>query len=248
MYIHTGMQSVALGPAPPVWMKKYAVDNLKFVEFERKALPCALLRSKDGSKSLYTFSAADMDARSVMEQRLQSMVCCFSMVTQVLQRNEVQNGTAAATPLVPYLPGAAVSRVWEKLQVIPGLLRTHLYDPAKVATCTAQLTYLQNISKIEAAKVSAGSPCSSTSVASSKENTTAKSHSGVEGNSSTNNVDYDKTLQQKRTASEDILEAIVEVEGLLVVKPAGLTKLREIILAIRTAVLRLTKFSTAKAR
>jgi hypothetical protein len=66
-----------------------AADNLRFVEFERKALPCALMRPSNGQRSLYSYSAADMDARSVMEQRLQAMVCCFSMVQRVLARQPV---------------------------------------------------------------------------------------------------------------------------------------------------------------
>ena len=31
-----GMLTVAMGKAPPAWFKKYAADNLRFVEFERK--------------------------------------------------------------------------------------------------------------------------------------------------------------------------------------------------------------------
>ena len=46
-----GMKTAALGDNPPMWMKKYAADNLRFVEFERKALPCALMRAKDSSSS-----------------------------------------------------------------------------------------------------------------------------------------------------------------------------------------------------
>ncbi|KAJ1420799.1 hypothetical protein B484DRAFT_399721, partial [Ochromonadaceae sp. CCMP2298] len=83
-----GMLDAALGASPPTWVSKYAADNLRFVEFERKALPCALLRSgSDGKSSQYSFMAADMDARSVMEQRLQSLVSCFSMVQRVIDRN-----------------------------------------------------------------------------------------------------------------------------------------------------------------
>jgi hypothetical protein len=81
-----GMRAAALTSNPPLWMMKYAADNLRFVEFERKALPCALMRPKNGRPSFYAYATADMDARSVMEQRLQALVCCFSMVDQVLSR------------------------------------------------------------------------------------------------------------------------------------------------------------------
>jgi Protein SET DOMAIN GROUP 2 C-terminal/SET domain len=84
-----GMRSAAIGKHPQPWLQKYAADNLRFVEFERKALPCALMRPSNGQRSLYSYSAADMDARSVMEQRLQAMVCCFSMVQRVLARQPV---------------------------------------------------------------------------------------------------------------------------------------------------------------
>ena len=43
-----------------------------------------------------SFSAADMDARSVMEQRLQAMVCCFSMVQRVLARQPQDDSTVVS--------------------------------------------------------------------------------------------------------------------------------------------------------
>ena len=45
---------------------------------------------------MFSFSAADMDARSVMEQRLQAMVCCFSMVQRVLARQPQDDGTVVS--------------------------------------------------------------------------------------------------------------------------------------------------------
>jgi hypothetical protein len=53
-----GMLSAALGKNSQLWMQKYVADNLIFIEYERKALPCALLRKKNGASSLYSFSAA----------------------------------------------------------------------------------------------------------------------------------------------------------------------------------------------
>ena len=40
-----GMRAAALGPQCPLWLRKYTADNLSFMEYERKALPCALMRS-----------------------------------------------------------------------------------------------------------------------------------------------------------------------------------------------------------
>eukprot|EP01038_Epipyxis_sp_PR26KG_P004388 gene4388-6204_t len=122
-----GMGNAALGKNPPLWMKKYAVENLKLIEYERKALPCALMRAKDvnGSTSIYTFSSADMDARSVMEQRIQSLVCSFSMIQQILQQ---QTSKSSSFPLVAYTSNEAISKVYEKLYRIPDLLNQYLID------------------------------------------------------------------------------------------------------------------------
>lgn len=120
-----GINSAALGKNCPNWMKKYAADNLKFVELERKALPCALMRPKNGMPSPYTFSSADMDARIVMEQRLQSLICSYSMVSRVLdkQPEEMQ----AMLPLRTFTANESIEKVWNKVvTVIPGLLEKYL--------------------------------------------------------------------------------------------------------------------------
>jgi hypothetical protein len=241
-----GMQSAALGENPPLWVKKYAVDNLRFVEFERKALPCALMRAKDGAKSLYTFSLADMDARSVMEQRLQSMVCCFSLVQQVISRNNLHRNADVSLPLVPYLPGAAVERVWAKIAVIPALLREHLFEPAKFAVATAQLSALQNISKHEAARV-ASSP---NSAASSKENApqAASRSTSDAANAAPEALTIEKAIEQKRANLQLIEPVLKEVESLVEVTPTSLSKLRESCLSLRAALLKLEPVSNAKAR
>jgi hypothetical protein len=239
------MQSAALGENPPLWVKKYAVDNLRFVEFERKALPCALMRAKDGAKSLYTFSLADMDARSVMEQRLQSMVCCFSLVQQVISRNNLHRNADVSLPLVPYLPAAAVERVWAKIAVIPALLREHLFEPAKFAVATAQLSALQNISKHEAARV-ASSP---NSAASSKENAPqAASRSTSDANAAFEVLTIDKAIEQKRAHLQLIEPVLKEVESLVEVTPTSLSKLRESCLSLRAALRKLEPVTSAKAR
>lgn len=113
------------------WILQYTADNLKFIEFERKALPCALLRAKDKitNLSLYTYSAADMEARSVMEQRIQSLICWLSMTQRVLMNQPQDNNCNPLRVL-----GAAesiqiiISRV---LAPIPSLIKEHLN---KVAT------------------------------------------------------------------------------------------------------------------
>ena len=148
------MGSVALGENPPSWVVKFAADNLAFVEFERTALPCALLRPSRGQASPYGYSAADMDARSVMEQRLQSLVCCFSMINRVLGDQQVKliqsekqednflsatvdaAGAAAGSvppPVRSLSPAEAVHRVWVRMSVrcvrrpVPNRVKSIIY-------------------------------------------------------------------------------------------------------------------------
>ena len=118
------MGNIALGNHSSLWMKKFAVDNLRFLEYERKALPCALMRAKDGQPSPYTFSSADMDARCVLEQRMQSMVCCFSMVSKFLERQPEH--LQEKKPLRMLSMQEAVPKVWALMQSIPKLLQKHL--------------------------------------------------------------------------------------------------------------------------
>ncbi len=241
-----GMQSAALGPNPPTWVKKYAVDNLRFVEFERKALPQALMRTKDGSKSLYTFSAADMDARSVMEQRLQSMVCCFSMIDQIIAHSALKGDKKGSTaPLVPYFPAEAVSRVWEKLLRIPPLLQEHLLAPAQAAVKAAQNAVRRDKEK-EFVKSTSFTlyPSASDDHLSSK-----ASSAGSSAGASSAVSDAEKSLPQKRALVDRITTALAEVTALLQAEaPKGLTKLREVCLALRTVLKTIEHTSTARAR
>lgn len=136
-------------------MKKYVADTLRFIEFERKALPCALMRYKEKGSALYTYSAAgegpphslllssnrsiyisilnpsDMDARSVMEQRIQSLVCCVSLVQQVI--NHQPEKLRDIAPLNVYPPSEAVQRVWAKIIVIPSLIEKHMLERVAAA-------------------------------------------------------------------------------------------------------------------
>ena len=48
---------------------RYAAAILLFIEHERQALPCALLRNHNDI--MQSFGSADLDARATMEQRIQ---------------------------------------------------------------------------------------------------------------------------------------------------------------------------------
>eukprot|EP00981_Chlorochromonas_danica_P011148 scaffold3779_cov254-Ochromonas_danica.AAC.8 len=138
-----GIQQVALGHNPPAWMHKYISDILRFIEFERKALPCALLR--DQRDLSYSFAGADMDARCVMEQRIQSMVSCISMVNRVLVSQPLESDEQVKSktlyPLQAFTVADAVRLVWAKLQRIPELLTTHLISKSKDGEIDIQETF-----------------------------------------------------------------------------------------------------------
>jgi hypothetical protein len=123
-----GIQNAAFGCDPPKWVLKYAAEILRFIEYERKALPCALIRKSEDPASQYSYSNADMDARSVMEQRIQSMICCISMVTRIvssLNQQKLQN----LRPLSGHLQSDAINEVYARMKPIPALLTQYLLKP-----------------------------------------------------------------------------------------------------------------------
>eukprot|EP01035_Chromulina_nebulosa_P017573 gene17573-23141_t len=125
-----GFKSSVFDEQPIDWLVKYTADNLKFIEFERTALPCTLMRSKQGESSKYTYTLADLDARSVMEQRIQSMVCCISMVNRVLKHQSINENIT--TPLrLPHVSETS-SLIWNMLKSIPGLLTDYLITPREM--------------------------------------------------------------------------------------------------------------------
>ena len=122
-----GISSSIMGKNPPLWMMKYIADNLRFVEFERKALPCALLRKdRTTGTMVYNYSGADLDARSVMEQRLQSIVCCYSMIMKFLSQQPEANRDRF--PLQKVSTAEAVRRIWEMLKTIPALICKYMVN------------------------------------------------------------------------------------------------------------------------
>ena len=125
-----GMKSAALSQTPANWIKKYVAYNLRFIEFERQALPMKLLRPKNGKPSDYDYETADQDARNVMEQRLQSLTCCFSMVNRVL---ESQNDKSRTEPLNTLTVKEAIDYVWSMLEQLPKLLQDNMLNEEALA-------------------------------------------------------------------------------------------------------------------
>jgi [histone H3]-lysine4 N-trimethyltransferase ATXR3 len=131
-----GMGEIALGRNSPNFMKRYAAEILKLLEFERRVLPMALLRSTDDTPSPYSFSSADMDARCVLEQRMQSLVCCYSMVSKFLsqQPEEMQ----FKKPLRMLTNQEVAVSVWKVMQSIPKLLQKHVVKAAAASNSSIE--------------------------------------------------------------------------------------------------------------
>lgn len=153
------------------WILKYASDNLRFVEYERKALPMALMRSNSNRRAAnvsvaqntdgivdtvansaaanaYTFTEADMEARSVMEQRVQSFVSCYSMLRRVITS---QSEASPRFPLRPLLVEQAIERVMNIVITIPLLLHKYVVQYFEGAL-TARTNSGDNCTGLEAKK------------------------------------------------------------------------------------------------
>jgi hypothetical protein len=158
-----GISRAVLGDSPPLWMKKYVSDILRFIEYERKALPCALMRSNSNSKKPsepstgeaeielqgYDFSTADMDARCVMEQRVQSVVCALSMISRVIEHQG--SALASAKPPMTLLGGSAICEIFEKMKRIPELMEQFLLQPLQKVFAEKEDLILNNKKKLDSA-------------------------------------------------------------------------------------------------
>ncbi len=216
-----GISSAALGRNPSHWISKYAADCLRFVEFERKALPCALMRTsrKDGSADLYTYSAADLDARSVMEQRIQSLVCCFSMIQRVLSKQPPSDGY----PLRVLTVSEATDRVWTVLLQIPELMEEYCIKQTKAHSSNNKGS--KSTPSAKKAKTSAGSTAS------------------------TSAEDDGSLVVAARPENISAIEnCLAEIRAVLSQKPLGLNGLRNAIVDIRTLISKVQHLSSSKAR
>jgi hypothetical protein len=157
---HHGIGDIALAQNSPSWLKRYAVDTIRFLEYERKALPCALMRSKPMNsssssssattiantststssssavtqpgdnlvQSQYTFVTADGDARSVLEQRMQSLLCSLSLISNFLSKQKSEK-IRNQMPLKILSVSETIARIWNLMKTIPVLLKKYLIQP-----------------------------------------------------------------------------------------------------------------------
>lgn len=151
---------------------------------------------------------------------MQSMVCCISLVHQVMkqQPDDLQN----SYPLVAYSPAEAVVKVWAKLLVLPKLLVKHLEKPS-----------LSAASELEAAIITSHdftSPVGETEESAAEEN-----EKDLVKNAKVNNL-------------KKISKAISDIQELLREEPKSLAVVRQICLSIREKIISIESLSTAKAR
>jgi hypothetical protein len=132
-----GISKFALGQDSAEWIRKYACELLKFIEYERRSLPSALFRShlKSSDRNIkYSFTDADDDARSVMESRIQAMVITFSVVNRLL-RSQPEH-LRSKRPVSRYDESEAVHIVWSVIETVPELLSKYIAEKNKRAAPT----------------------------------------------------------------------------------------------------------------
>jgi hypothetical protein len=248
-----GLKSAVFGSQPKNWILKYAAENLKFVEFERKALPCALMRRKDDSKDAtassstatqyYTYSAADMDARSVMEQRIQSMVCSFSTINEVLRR---QSGTEkqAHHPVRVLSSAEAAEMIWKILETIPGLLSIYVLQLMNKASTSASKDKKAKASSTSSSSISSKENIQSNRVQSKSSNGSSKEKPAVERSQPTEDSE-----ESNRKANE-ISAVATSIFNKLASKPSNLNLsiVRALCLEIQQEIVKLSSYSSSAAR
>ena len=232
-----GLRATARSDLSKLWMKKYAADNLRFLEFERKALPCSLMRPVNGRTSGYTCAQADLDARSVMEQRLQSLVCCFSMLQRVVaqQPPHLQD----ITPLSVVSASDATCAIWGYLKCIPALIEEHVHLKVDQVSLGKKRDRSAPFETISQSDVSNGSYLDETrsTIVSTKPELDSE-----EANQVTSDDLTAKRLRLKQTLAE--LKAELSHSK----QPNSLTGIRALCLNLRNMILKIEDLSTATAR
>lgn len=216
-----GLLSAALGNSPPLWMKKFVADNLRFVEYERKALPCALLRPVNGKPSAYSFAAADMDARCVMEQRIQSLICCASMIQKLLSKQPEDDPRKNSYPVLAYTPGRAAEIVWEKVKTIVPLIRKYLLSKLMQEQDLLGKKEDRQFQKINSTESSPSKHCFE---------------------------EDDGVCVGPKISVDRLSEAVTQIENILAIKPKGLNSMKIMCMDVRKVIISIEDFETRTAR
>lgn len=215
---HHGIGDIALHHAAPSWLKRYAIDTIRFLEYERKALPCALLRSQptellSGNKdnliqSQYTYVSADCDARSVLEQRMQSLLCSLSLITKFLSKQDSETRNRLPLKILP-LPDA-ISRIWSLMKTVPSLIKKYLINQTSKTEANIQETGESNSESVSHSKKLSG--------------------------------------KDKWRDIQAAYKNLNEIVGVSTVVPTSLSMLRQSIRSIRDIVISIQHYSTPTAR
>ena len=108
-------RDAALGPrggagldATPRWLRNFVADALKYIEYERSALPMQLMKAgrgangdEDAKGEVYTYEMANGEARQMMEQRMQSLLSALSRARRVLALAAEVDGSEETLSRVP---------------------------------------------------------------------------------------------------------------------------------------------------
>ncbi len=127
LFARHGIGKYALGTNCPEWIRKYAVEMLRFIEYERRSLPSALLRknlSKASPLPWYNCTEADSDARGVMESRIQAVAMSFSVVKHLISRQPAHLKFRRPVRRLPTAEAIAIA--WANIADIPDLLLSHM--------------------------------------------------------------------------------------------------------------------------
>lgn len=109
-----GLGESVLGEECPMWLQKFAAVQLQYVEFERRKLPLELMRMPADQLAGYSYTrtTADNEARSVMEQRVQSLVTILDSVRHVLGP-ALSDPSSTPPPLSLISDEIVIQRVWK---------------------------------------------------------------------------------------------------------------------------------------
>ena len=242
-----GMLKYAVGENAPEWLRKYAYEILRFVEYERCSLPSALLRGNMKSANPlpnYSFANADAEGRCVMESRLQAMVITFSVVRHLLSKqreHDIEKGDSIATvpPVKRLEMDAAVSAVWTNMKTIPDLLMKHLVGKHKKKTKSS-------VGKVESVETDMECPVDSKY----SENVDVEMPKATEAIKQANNLKLEKdcsmTKEEKNTSK--VLGVVTRTREILATEPKNYSELCTSILSIRESLLGLISMSTPRVR
>lgn len=223
LYTKYGLSKHVLGDNPDPWLVKYVGAMLRFINYERSALSQKLIRAKadlqEASKDVgnsYTsinrpqnvFLECDLESKIVMEQRLQSLVCCISLARNFLSKQKKENGRTKL-PLYKLDYMKRIEKLYDIFRAIPKLLETHmLKSPSWNKSQQASENVLS-------ASVSGVTSSASKTSKSSSQSTPNSGSAGGNGIKKEDSAKKRKRVEEvlKETMSEALAVKVERIEG-----------------------------------